>query len=172
MVGGHVLKAEGRAVELALTPLPSPHLPPGSDVMQNHLLQMLCLVAMEKPASTHPDDVRDEKVGTRMSGGLQAWPDPGGIYHMRWGGIRSDPTGEPTKSGSWGKKLDTLSSALVLGKGLGGRRVTAMSTAHFLLVLSLLSLSSVPAHMLYNPSVSPQSILTPAILTCISSTSL
>uniref|UniRef100_A0A8B9QE71 Glucose-6-phosphate 1-dehydrogenase n=1 Tax=Apteryx owenii TaxID=8824 RepID=A0A8B9QE71_APTOW len=32
------------------------------DVMQNHLLQMLCLVAMEKPASTDPDDVRDEKV--------------------------------------------------------------------------------------------------------------
>uniref|UniRef100_G1RVU8 glucose-6-phosphate dehydrogenase (NADP(+)) n=1 Tax=Nomascus leucogenys TaxID=61853 RepID=G1RVU8_NOMLE len=33
------------------------------DVMQNHLLQMLCLVAMEKPASTNSDDVRDEKVG-------------------------------------------------------------------------------------------------------------
>lgn len=32
------------------------------DVMQNHLLQMLCLVAMEKPASTGSDDVRDEKV--------------------------------------------------------------------------------------------------------------
>lgn len=32
------------------------------DVMQNHLLQMLCLVAMEKPASTSPADVRDEKV--------------------------------------------------------------------------------------------------------------
>ncbi|KAK5863864.1 hypothetical protein PBY51_000859 [Eleginops maclovinus] len=32
------------------------------DVMQNHLLQMLCLVAMEKPASTSSDDVRDEKV--------------------------------------------------------------------------------------------------------------
>uniref|UniRef100_A0AAX7VRF7 Glucose-6-phosphate 1-dehydrogenase n=1 Tax=Astatotilapia calliptera TaxID=8154 RepID=A0AAX7VRF7_ASTCA len=32
------------------------------DVMQNHLLQMLCLVAMEKPPSTSPDDVRDEKV--------------------------------------------------------------------------------------------------------------
>lgn len=32
------------------------------DVMQNHLLQILCLVAMETPASTDPDDVRDEKV--------------------------------------------------------------------------------------------------------------
>ncbi|NXB61072.1 G6PD dehydrogenase, partial [Struthidea cinerea] len=37
---------------------PAPH----RDVMQNHLLQLLCLVAMEKPASTDPDDVRDEKV--------------------------------------------------------------------------------------------------------------
>ncbi|MEE6527171.1 hypothetical protein FKM82_028329, partial [Ascaphus truei] len=32
------------------------------DVMQNHLLQMLCLIAMEKPVSTSSDDVRDEKV--------------------------------------------------------------------------------------------------------------
>ncbi|KAF7696167.1 hypothetical protein HF521_006261 [Silurus meridionalis] len=32
------------------------------DVMQNHLLQMLSLVAMEKPASTNSDDVRNEKV--------------------------------------------------------------------------------------------------------------
>lgn len=32
------------------------------DVMQNHLLQMMCLVAMEKPVSTSSDDVRDEKV--------------------------------------------------------------------------------------------------------------
>uniref|UniRef100_A0A8B9R5T0 Glucose-6-phosphate 1-dehydrogenase n=1 Tax=Astyanax mexicanus TaxID=7994 RepID=A0A8B9R5T0_ASTMX len=32
------------------------------DVMQNHLLQMLTLVAMEKPTSTDSDDVRDEKV--------------------------------------------------------------------------------------------------------------
>jgi glucose-6-phosphate 1-dehydrogenase len=31
------------------------------DVMQNHLLQILSLFAMEKPASTHPDDIRDEK---------------------------------------------------------------------------------------------------------------
>lgn len=37
-----------------------------SDVMQNHLLQMLSLVAMEKPASTSSDDVRDEKVQNRL----------------------------------------------------------------------------------------------------------
>ncbi|KAK4883850.1 hypothetical protein RN001_000121 [Aquatica leii] len=32
------------------------------DIMQNHLLQILTLVAMEKPISQQPDDVRDEKV--------------------------------------------------------------------------------------------------------------
>ncbi|KAF5305134.1 hypothetical protein FQA39_LY09396 [Lamprigera yunnana] len=32
------------------------------DVMQNHLLQILTLVAMEKPISQRPDDVRNEKV--------------------------------------------------------------------------------------------------------------
>eukprot|EP00731_Ephydatia_muelleri_P001953 Em0001g1953a len=32
------------------------------DVMQNHLLQVLCLVAMEKPVSTSAEDIRDEKV--------------------------------------------------------------------------------------------------------------
>lgn len=42
---------------------------PTRDVMQNHLLQMLCLVAMEKPTSTDSDDVRDEKVGA----GAPSW---------------------------------------------------------------------------------------------------
>ncbi|KAI3425139.1 hypothetical protein D9Q98_008910 [Chlorella vulgaris] len=32
------------------------------DVLQNHLAQMLAMVAMEKPLSVHPDDLRDEKV--------------------------------------------------------------------------------------------------------------
>ncbi|XP_078595234.1 glucose-6-phosphate 1-dehydrogenase-like isoform X1 [Branchiostoma floridae x Branchiostoma japonicum] len=32
------------------------------DVMQNHLMQILSLVAMEKPASTSAEDIRDEKV--------------------------------------------------------------------------------------------------------------
>lgn len=32
------------------------------DIMQNHLLQIFCLTAMEKPCSTNPDDIRDEKV--------------------------------------------------------------------------------------------------------------
>lgn len=32
------------------------------DVMQNHLMQILTLVAMEKPASLNAEDIRDEKV--------------------------------------------------------------------------------------------------------------
>ena len=37
------------------------------DVMQNHLMQILSLVAMEKPASIHPDDIRNEKVNLPSS---------------------------------------------------------------------------------------------------------
>jgi glucose-6-phosphate 1-dehydrogenase len=32
------------------------------DMVQNHLLQLLCIVAMEQPISLDPDDVRDEKL--------------------------------------------------------------------------------------------------------------
>ncbi len=32
------------------------------DMVQNHLLQLLCIVAMEPPVSLHPDAVRDEKL--------------------------------------------------------------------------------------------------------------
>eukprot|EP00040_Diaphanoeca_grandis_P005505 m.33129 g.33129 ORF g.33129 m.33129 type:complete len:521 (-) comp16763_c0_seq1:118-1680(-) len=32
------------------------------DILQNHLLQVLTIVAMEKPVSTRADDIRDEKV--------------------------------------------------------------------------------------------------------------
>lgn len=32
------------------------------DVMQNHLLQILSLVALERPVSSNPEDIRDEKV--------------------------------------------------------------------------------------------------------------
>lgn len=32
------------------------------DVMQNHLVQVLCLLTMSRPVSTSPEDIRDEKV--------------------------------------------------------------------------------------------------------------
>ena len=33
------------------------------DMVQNHLLQLLCIVAMEPPISLDADDIRDEKIG-------------------------------------------------------------------------------------------------------------
>ena len=33
--------------------------------MQNHLLQIFCLAAMEKPCRNVATDIRDEKVGER-----------------------------------------------------------------------------------------------------------
>ena len=35
------------------------------DIMQNHLLQVMCLTAMEKPATSSAEDIRDEKVYRR-----------------------------------------------------------------------------------------------------------
>jgi len=32
------------------------------DMVQNHLLQLLCMIAMEPPSSSKPDDIRDEKL--------------------------------------------------------------------------------------------------------------
>ena len=32
------------------------------DVLQNHVMQIMTLVAMEKPPTTNADDIRDEKV--------------------------------------------------------------------------------------------------------------
>uniref|UniRef100_A0A7N8YLS9 Glucose-6-phosphate 1-dehydrogenase n=1 Tax=Mastacembelus armatus TaxID=205130 RepID=A0A7N8YLS9_9TELE len=70
------------------------------DVMQNHLLQMLCLVAMEKSASTSPIDVRDEKVKVLKCIAPVAVPDvvlgqyvgdPEGEGHSRLGYL-DDPT--------------------------------------------------------------------------------
>ncbi|MCX7172788.1 MAG: glucose-6-phosphate dehydrogenase, partial [Proteobacteria bacterium] len=40
------------------------------DMVQNHLLQLLCIVAMEPPASIDPDAVRDEKLKVLSSGYL------------------------------------------------------------------------------------------------------
>ncbi|KAH8852606.1 Glucose-6-phosphate 1-dehydrogenase, partial [Schistosoma japonicum] len=38
------------------------------DVVQNHLIQILSLVAMEKPISVNGEDIRDEKVSTPIDG--------------------------------------------------------------------------------------------------------
>jgi len=38
------------------------------DVMQNHLLQVLTILAMERPLSFGAEDIRDEKVSARRGG--------------------------------------------------------------------------------------------------------
>jgi glucose-6-phosphate 1-dehydrogenase len=45
------------------------------DMVQNHLLQLLCIVAMEPPISLDPDDVRDEKRKVLRSLAPMAPPD-------------------------------------------------------------------------------------------------
>ncbi|CAN1321772.1 Glucose-6-phosphate 1-dehydrogenase, cytoplasmic isoform [Linum perenne] len=59
------------------------------DIIQNHLLQVLCLVAMEKPVSLNSEHIRDEKVKVLQS--VQPIKDEEvvlGQYH----GYRDDPT--------------------------------------------------------------------------------
>ncbi len=52
---------QGEKILSRLTSAPTP-LSHRRDVMQNHLLQVLTLCAMERPVSSHADDIRDEKV--------------------------------------------------------------------------------------------------------------
>lgn len=47
---------------LAAVSHPTHNHPKRSDIAQNHLLQVLCIVAMEKPVSTSAEDIRAEKV--------------------------------------------------------------------------------------------------------------
>ncbi|KAK8395591.1 hypothetical protein O3P69_005595 [Scylla paramamosain] len=64
------------------------------DVMQNHLLQILCLFAMEKPCSTSADDIRDEKVKVLKSMNVVGMEDVGdGAL-----GYLDDPTVPPDSS--------------------------------------------------------------------------
>ncbi|KAL9247916.1 hypothetical protein vseg_021293 [Gypsophila vaccaria] len=59
------------------------------DIIQNHLLQVLCLVAMEKPVSLTPESIRDEKVKV-----LQAVNpvDDKEVVLGQYDGYREDPT--------------------------------------------------------------------------------
>ena len=51
---------------------------PCRDVMQNHLLQVLCLTAMEKPATNSAEDIRNEKVGGKSRVAVQGGRSKGG----------------------------------------------------------------------------------------------
>lgn len=58
------------------------------DVVQNHLLEMLSLLAMEPPVSDHPDALRDERVKVlRAVRSLE----PGDIVRGQYEGYRDEP---------------------------------------------------------------------------------
>ncbi|BBH00497.1 glucose-6-phosphate dehydrogenase 6 [Prunus dulcis] len=59
------------------------------DIIQNHLLQVLCLVAMEKPISLKPEHIRDEKVKVLQSV-LPIEDDE--VVLGQYDGYRDDPT--------------------------------------------------------------------------------
>jgi glucose-6-phosphate 1-dehydrogenase len=53
------------------------------DMVQNHLLQLLCLIAMEPPARFEPDDVRDEKL--KVLRALAPLTDPEDVVRGQYG---------------------------------------------------------------------------------------
>ncbi|THU51268.1 hypothetical protein C4D60_Mb06t29200 [Musa balbisiana] len=59
------------------------------DIIQNHLLQVLCLVAMEKPVSLKPEHIRDEKVKVLQSV-LPIKPEE--VVLGQYKGYKDDPT--------------------------------------------------------------------------------
>ncbi|KAK1369743.1 Glucose-6-phosphate 1-dehydrogenase [Heracleum sosnowskyi] len=59
------------------------------DIIQNHLLQVLCLVAMEKPISLKPEHIRDEKVKVLQS---VAPPKDEEVVLGQYDGYLDDPT--------------------------------------------------------------------------------
>ncbi|XP_066284918.1 glucose-6-phosphate 1-dehydrogenase-like isoform X3 [Branchiostoma lanceolatum] len=88
------------------------------DVMQNHLMQILSLVAMEKPASTSAEDIRDEKVKV-----LKCMP-PLELENVVVGQYTGDPQGEGDAKNGYlddktvpkGSVTPTFASAVVFVK--------------------------------------------------------
>jgi glucose-6-phosphate 1-dehydrogenase len=63
------------------------------DMVQNHLMQLLCLIAMEPPARFDPDAVRDEKLKV-----IRAL-DPVAPYHVVRGQYQAEPCNEAENPG-------------------------------------------------------------------------
>jgi glucose-6-phosphate 1-dehydrogenase len=62
------------------------------DVVQNHLLQMICLLAMEPPVSATPDALRDETV--KVMRAMRSW-DPQQLVRGQYVGYRDEPNVAP-----------------------------------------------------------------------------
>ena len=61
------------------------------DMMQNHLMQLLCLIAMEPPAKFDPDAVRDEKLKViRALDPVEPYHIVRGQYAAAQGGVKDD----------------------------------------------------------------------------------
>ncbi|KDO42043.1 hypothetical protein CISIN_1g010132mg [Citrus sinensis] len=60
------------------------------DIIQNHLLQVLCLVAMEKPVSLKPEHIRDEKV--KVCSSISTPNQREEVVLGQYDGYRDDPT--------------------------------------------------------------------------------
>ncbi|KAG0456566.1 hypothetical protein HPP92_024354 [Vanilla planifolia] len=65
------------------------------DIIQNHLLQVFCLVAMEKPVSLKPEHIRDEKVKVLQSV-LPIKLDE--VVLGQYDGYKDDPTVSPNSN--------------------------------------------------------------------------
>ncbi|XP_062219541.1 glucose-6-phosphate 1-dehydrogenase, cytoplasmic isoform-like [Phragmites australis] len=59
------------------------------DIIQNHLLQVFCLVAMEKPVSLKPEHIRDEKVKVLQSVNPIKYDE---VVIGQYDGYKDDPT--------------------------------------------------------------------------------
>ncbi|PKA55507.1 Glucose-6-phosphate 1-dehydrogenase, cytoplasmic isoform [Apostasia shenzhenica] len=65
------------------------------DIIQNHLLQVFCLVAMEKPVSLKPEHIRDEKVKVLQSVQPIKLED---VVLGQYDGYKDDPTVSPNSN--------------------------------------------------------------------------
>ncbi|KAK9758814.1 Glucose-6-phosphate dehydrogenase, C-terminal domain [Popillia japonica] len=109
------------------------------DIMQNHLLQILTLVAMEKPASVLPDDIRNEKVKVLRSikpleledvvlGQYVANPDGEGEAQLGYLDDKTVPDGSVTPTYALGvlriknERWDGVPFILKCGKALNERK--------------------------------------------------
>ncbi|MEO0936686.1 MAG: glucose-6-phosphate dehydrogenase [Pseudomonadota bacterium] len=86
------------------------------DMIQNHLMQLLCLIAMEPPSRFEPDAVRDEKL--KVIRALDA-PDP---HHIVRGQYEAGGDGQPSYRDAVGDPRSRTESYVALRVGISNWR--------------------------------------------------
>ena len=81
------------------------------DMVQNHLMQLLCLIAMEPPAKFDPDAVRDEKLKVIRALGEVA---PYHIARGQYEAVPSNPQAQPSYREAVGNPRSTTESYVAL----------------------------------------------------------